>query len=128
MKFRVATLSATSHPAALIPRRPMRLPRRFTEPRTPSLSNDVPSSLIMFDVTCTVRWVQMKESLTRLSDAATGFKPLDVYIGEKDYQSLRLAMRKPPIVYLRSSARKTIASIEDEVEAQKVSCLRGGFE
>eukprot|EP00904_Undaria_pinnatifida_P011296 jgi/Undpi1/7297/HiC_scaffold_22.g09770.m1 len=60
-----------------------------------------------------------KENLEKLTEAAAGLKTLDFYIGEKDYQALRLAMRRPPIVYLRASARKVIVSMDNEVEAKK---------
>lgn len=65
--------------------------------------------------------LQSKENLEKLTEAAAGLKTLDFYIGEKDYQALRLAMRRPPIVYLRASARKVIVSMDNEVEAKKVS-------
>lgn len=57
----------------------------------------------------------------KLTEAAEGLKTLDFYIGEKDYQSMRLAMRRPPIVYLRASARKVIVNMDNEIEAKKVS-------
>lgn len=62
----------------------------------------------------------MKENLTLLTEATAGLKTLDFFIGEKDYQSLRLAMRKPPVMYLRSSARKVIINLDDESVAKKV--------
>lgn len=55
-----------------------------------------------------------------LTEATAGLKPLDFYIGEKDYQSIRLAMRKPPVMYLRSSARKVITNLDDEAVAKQV--------
>lgn len=63
---------------------------------------------------------KLKENLTLLTEATAGLKTLDFFIGEKDYQSLRLAMRKPPVVYLRSSARKVITNLDDESVAKKV--------
>lgn len=62
----------------------------------------------------------MKENVDILTEATAGFKTLDFFIGEKDYQSLRVAMRKPPIVYLRASARKVITNL-DETESKKVN-------
>lgn len=55
-----------------------------------------------------------------LTEATTGLKTLDFFIGEKDYMSLRQAMRKPPIVYLRSSANKVITNLDDELQAKNV--------
>lgn len=69
--------------------------------------------------------MQVKENLTLLTDATDGLKALDFFIGEKDYQSLRTAMRRPPIVYLRTSARKVIVNMDNEIEAKKVGSSAG---
>lgn len=69
---------------------------------------------------------QSKENLTSLTEATNGLKSLDFYIGEKDYQSLRLALRNPPIGNLRSSARKVIIGIDNKDAEEKV-CVRVCF-
>lgn len=61
-----------------------------------------------------------KENLTLLTEATSGLKTLDSFIGEKDYKALRLALRSPPIGNLRSSARKVIISIDDKDAEEKV--------
>lgn len=63
---------------------------------------------------------QSKENLTSLTEATNGLKKLDFYIGEKDYLSLRVALRNPPIGNLRTSARKVIISIDDKDAEEKV--------
>lgn len=69
---------------------------------------------------------QTKENLTILTEATSGLKTLDFFIGEKDYQALRLALRNPPIGNLRTSARKVIINIDNKEAEEKVRRGRGG--
>ncbi|CAM9603967.1 unnamed protein product [Ectocarpus sp. 8 AP-2014] len=62
-----------------------------------------------------------KENLALLSEATAGLKTLNVFIGEKDYKGLRLAMRNPPIANLRSSARKVIIGIDNKDAEEKAT-------
>lgn len=97
----------------------------FTSPRTNTrflnfcLSTTCSSCLLL---------TQTKENLALLSEATAGLKTLDVFIGEKDYKGLRLAMRNPPIANLRSSARKVIIGIDNKDAEEKVcdTQSRGG--
>lgn len=69
---------------------------------------------------------QTKENLALLSEATSGLKTLDSFIGEKDYKGLRLALRNPPIANLRSSARKVIIGIDNKDAEQQVCVTEGG--
>lgn len=62
-----------------------------------------------------------KENLSLLTEATTGLKTLDFFIGEKDYQALRLALRNPPIGNLRTSARKVIINIDNKESEEKAT-------
>eukprot|EP00752_Nemacystus_decipiens_P015396 g13729.t1 len=62
-----------------------------------------------------------KENLTLLAEATSGLKTLDFFIGEKDYQALRLALRNPPIGNLRTSARKVIINIDNKEAEEKAT-------
>ncbi|CAN0151088.1 unnamed protein product [Pylaiella littoralis] len=62
-----------------------------------------------------------KQNLASLTEATDALKTLDFFIAEKDYQSLRLALRNPPIGNLRASARKVIINIGDKDAEEKAT-------
>lgn len=101
------------------------------------LLQGVPSSFVAYADVHSLRFyccvcpllTQSKENLTTLTEATNGLKTLDVFIGEKDYQALRVALRNPPIGNLRTSARKVIIAIDNKDAEEKVRVCereRGG--
>lgn len=57
---------------------------------------------------------ELAENLRLLTSAAAGLKTLNTKVEEKEYVSIRQAMRIPPISNLRLSAKKVIAGLGDE--------------
>lgn len=63
---------------------------------------------------------KVKENAPLVTDATDGLKALDSFVNEKDYLSIRSALRRPPINQLRSSSRTVILNLIDETRKAEV--------